>query len=49
MINKIDKKITFIYNAKKLENDDKTKLTVLFGSNKNPTIMVLGLDNLIGV
>ena len=49
LINKIDKKIAFIYNAKKLENDDETKLSVLFGSNKNPTIMVLDLNNLIGV
>ena len=47
MINKIDKEIAFIYNAQKLENDDKTKLNVLFGSNKSPNILVNDLKNLI--
>ena len=48
LINRTDGKIGFIYNAQLLKNDDKTKLKVFFGSEKNPRIMVNELNNLIG-
>ena len=48
LINRTDGKIVFIYNAQLLKNDDKTKLKVFFGSEKNPRIMVNELNNLIG-
>ena len=43
-----DSGICFLYNARKLDIYDKTKIGVLFGQIFNPTIMVTDILNLIG-
>ena len=47
--NNIDKNIAFIYNARKLKSDDKTKVSSLFINDSNPRITVNEINNLIAV
>ena len=47
--NNIDKNIAFIYNARKLKSDDKTKVSSLFIYDSSPRITVNEINNLIAV
>ena len=46
LINTKDK-ICFLFNAKKLEFGDKTKIEDYFKYNKNPVIIVNDLENIL--